>query len=1226
MSIKSLLFILFLYVCLAWVGSAYFYSGAEFRQAGLLWTGVGLLALLLLMTAARLLAWFRARRAAASAAPRRRPPTADPVNEDDAALRAIMQEANATLAKIPAYAASHGSSPISTLPLYLLIGPPESGKTATFLNSGLEPVPLAAQPNSGSPSGSRAVCTFWLARNSLFVEISGRVYNGEAERWAQTLRLLRGGEQVSGWRALWGKAPATAQLRGVVGFCDAKEFTSAASDPQRFERYCKAFQDRLRTIGEVFGAQYPVYQVIAKSDGIPYFPDFFEHLPESDAAQVLGYTLSPADASPAGKDGPTAEAQRLTSAFRELYHTLAERRIDHLLHEPDPRRRPAVYEFPRELKRIRTPLVQFLTDVFRPNPLVPGPILRGFYLTARREVEVAEGADAHQSEWSGSGSAMESTKLFRTADATQLFRAPDATQLFRSGDAGKLRAASTPRRLAPRWMFATDLFHSVVLADRVAAARPVQRHPYERERRAVVAGICAVCGLLAVAFGISWRQNRQLLGKVSAVTDAALQKRQNVATMQDLEPIDNLRAEIVVLRQGASLSYHWGLYSGDRILPAAREVYFRRFQQLLLNDLNSDLVGRLRAASANSDSGQYDTIYRALKAHLMITSGSCRLDSAAVAQALKEARQRMAPSAAPAWQGLVDRQIDFYASEMAYGNPCRLAEDAVARDSGREYLRRVKGVDRIYRGVLASAEPGLPKPQRLADLAQNYRAVLNGPADIPPVFSRGAWDSVQKASKDAGSGSLGEACVVGGGAGDPLRGLDSGLQATIQQMYVSDYIEHWRKYVTGFSIVRYQNAADAAHKLDLLSDHSSPLLALFALVGNQTNFPSAAGDSGMLEQVPVVGALVKKAGKAKEQAEAVSGKQPVGPPLITRSFQPVQWVVPPGGDTWIVERNAGYVNALAELGHSMQALANGALDPTIYQQAQQAYDKALEASSQVARGFRPVGVDGLDQAAKRLLDEPIVLAKPFIINSDKAAGEKVNSDLRLFCNSARNLFRKYPFQPKSTDEASPEEITAMFAPGTGELWKFQAKALADLVVKDGAHWKAKDPAKKPQVTQEMIDFLNRAESITAVFFPKGATAPHFTYSLRPKMDSNDVTLELDIDGNAFPWTSKLQKQFSWPAPAGTRNPGVVGREHIGAVVVPFASRPGLWAIFRIMADAEPRTPGSPTVEWKYLRGGSGRPEPIEPPVRLEFVDFPGGVDIFNPRFFEGFQCPMKAVQ
>jgi len=64
-----------------------------------------------------------------------------------------------------------------------------------------------------------------------------------------------------------------------------------------------------------------------------------------------------------------------------------------------------------------------------------------------------------------------------------------------------------------------------------------------------------------------------------------------------------------------------------------------------------------------------------------------------------------------------------------------------------------------------------------------------------------------------------------------------------------------------------------------------------------------------------------------------------------------------------------------------------------------------------------------------------------------------------------------------------------------------------------------------------------------------------------------------------------------------------------------------------MGDAEPRPLNSKMVEWKNLRGGDGRLEPIQPaPVRIEIVEFPGGRDVFNPTFFDGFQCPANAVQ
>src|SRR5206468_9750074 len=110
-------------------------------------------------------------------------------------------------------------------------------------------------------------------------------------------------------------------------------------------------------------------------------------------------------------------------------------------------------------------------------------------------------------------------------------------------------------------------------------------------------------------------------------------------------------------------------------------------------------------------------------------------------------------------------------------------------------------------------------------------------------------------------------------------------------------------------------------------------------------------------------------------------------------------------------------------------------------------------------------------------------------------------------------------------------------------------------------------------------------------------------------------------------TSSLQKQFTWPSAPGSTDVGAVVRLKAGGLTFPVASRGGMWGIFKAMADAEPRPLGSRIVEWKYVRGGDGRREAIQPaPVRVEIVEFPGGADVFNPKFFEGLQCPTTAVQ
>lgn len=1229
MTIKSLLFCLFLYIALAWVGAAYFYSGstADILHYGLLWTAIGLIVVLVSIIGSKLVGWWRIRRARSAAQPKTPAKPSTPVDPDEEALIALIAEANSALAKSPAFADKRGAPPLTTLPWYLLVGPEGTGKTSTMINSGLEPILLAGQVAGSVPIVPTRLCNLWMAKGAIFAEFGGRVFGGEIGRWSQLLRILRGSAPVPLWRRVWGEPVRQVDLRGVIAFCNATEFTAGSSDPQRLERSGRDWQERLGAIAEAFGLDIPVYLAITKCDKIRYFPEFFRRLPDPEAGQVLGSFLPFREraSTDSGEVFVEAEAKRLTSSFRLLYHALAERRLTQLAHEPDPTQRPAIYEFPRELKRIRSPLVQFLTDAFRPRSLGPKPVLRGYYLTAVRQVEAAAPDLGATRSAESTDNPMEATRLFR-GDATQLFHGDDLTKV-----------GGGRRNGGMAWMFSTDLFHKVVLRDRPPRNVPAVSGNLDRLHIWTFRAVAAVCALLCFAFVLSWVRNRELLSDVAAVPLAATRARGPIANLGDLEALDKLRQQIVRLEESVPLSMRWGLYSGDRVLPAARHAYFQRFHDLLLIDLNSVMIADLEALPPSPAAGApYDPAYRTLKAHLMISAQGCPVDPAFLSRSLKDVRPRIAPNAAAEWQALADRQIEFYANEAKYGELPRLPGDAAGREHARDYLRKLKGgIEQLYASLLGAAEKSVPKTQRLEDLASNYTKVLAGPEPVSPVYSPAGWALVEKASKESSAPAAGDPCVTGESTGAVGAWKQNAQTAeALQRMFFRDYAEHWRKYVDGFSVIRFASPDDAARKLDLLSDHSSPLLALLFLTANQTNFPApAAAPETLVEKLPGVKQIVGSAKKAEGQAKAVLNARPQGsdvfnsPADVTRSFQPVHWVEPPGSDKWVGERTAAYVDALGLLRRSMQDIAqSGTKDPAVHQTAIQNYDKALETVRQIVNGFSSIGVGALDGTVQHLLEAPIKLTNPFIVRDmDRAGLEKINRELRSFCQTERSTFSKYPFQLTSTD-ASLDEFASVFDPAKGLLWKFKEQSLADLVIKEGSLWKAKDPAKKPLVTAEMLAFLNRAQQIRDAFYAPAATQLGFSYNLRPKLDSRlkDFTLALRIDGVQFEWTSALRHQFTWPALPGTKDPGAVASLKTGATDLPFVSQGGVWGIFRVLGEAEPRDIGAREVEWKY--SSRGRREPMGVPVQLEIVEFPNGVDIFNPRFWQDFRCPAVAVQ
>ena len=1225
MSIKSLLLLLFLYVCLVWVGAAILKEGPQIREFGLLWTAVGLIAVLAWVVIAWLWGWFRIARARAAAKPKTpaKGPVAVALHEDDAALLALIGEAKVALAK--ATTASAQRIRLQDLPLYLLVGPENSGKTSTFLNSGLEPVALSGQTGGGQAIPTR-LANIWLARNALFVELGGRAFSGDLGRWASLLRALRGGSAVPMWRRLLKEADDGLSLRGIVAFCDVKEFTAAASPQgrEKLDRLSSLWRDRLGAITEVFGRHFPVYLITSKTDAVPHFADYFGRMHDPDLSQIFGCSLPLTAGGGTNAEAVSADAEnkRLTKTFSPLLHRLAERRIIHLAHENDESRRPGIYEFPRELRRIRPTLVQFMVDVFRPHPLRHTPFLRGYYFTGTCEEEIAGGPSRNPK-----------VDDISVSDVTGVFQG-DATQVFQNLEAAKAAQKPAGRaNVTRRWAFVSELFTSVVLQDNAVprTIAPVAGQRIDLYRKAACGAVCALCALLCGCFIWSWVGNSRLLESVN--TGGRGLVRGQRPTLADLQSLDELRQQATRLldydRNGPPWRLRWGLYAGGALAKPARDVYFQRFQEMLLNDLNGTITNHLKAVPASAGTGEanYDAVSKLLKAHLMISSGSCKPDPAFVTRALKQTLDETAAGSNYDWRLLADRQIEFYAGELPAGNPVRLVEDKAAVERARGYLRSIQGAERIYAALLSEAEKRFPNPQRLSTIAANYTQVLSGMGEVSGVFTPEGWNYVKNAAKNARSNTSGDSCVeetnfVGG----IQQNLE--LERALQRLFVRDYIDRWQRFVKSFSVLRYNGAADAERKLDVLADHKSPLLAVLALASKNTYFtapPPSAIDKPKKAIIDILG-KAKDAVSGQTDTNLPDVKAPEGQTEIMNAFQPVQWVVPAASETWVTDKNNAYVDALAQLGHSMQEISRGGeLDPAILQTASQNYDKAIAAARQLEQRLAP-NSNGLDVSVQRLLEEPIVQTQRLIPTPANPV-EKINAAARGFCGRISGTLHKYPFQP-STVDTQINELAQLFAPASGLVWKFQADTLADLVVKDGAHWKAKEGG-KATITSGMLNFLNRAQAVTDAFFPNGANQPQLLYTLRPKLDPayKDAFIELELDGVTHQWKTSLQKQFVWPASPAASKVGAVGRVVTGSLSFPFASRGGLWGIFRVMGDAEPRSISSKIVEWKYLHGGNGQSEPITPaPVRLEIVEFPGGADVFNPKFYEGLQCSGKAAQ
>lgn len=1227
--IRRLLFILFLYILLVWIAVAYLHFDDVPRmiKLGLLWTGVGVAALLLFLILERVVRWWMVRRSQQAVRPAQPAAVAAQaqMHPDDAALLTILREAEQRLAQAPV---APGTQPpgLFDLPMYLVLGPERAGKTSLVQNSGVEPALLAGQVASGGmPVMSTRLANVWVAQQAVFVEISGKIFGGDARRFGEFIANLSPRAKQPKWQR-WLQPSPPANIRGILLVCDAQKFTGTP-EPSELDRQAQQIRERLFATAATFGPGLPVYMVFSKLDSVKYFPEFFGRMADSDAGQLFGVLTAGKDAS-TDRIWAEAETKRLNKLFSALFLRLSDRRIAALAQETRQEVRAPVYEFPREFKRIRTHLVQFLVDVFKPDPLQPSPQLRGFFFSGIRK-----------SERMAAPPALPDASVFRSAT-----QASDATQIFSSEQKtsyGKSPFEQAPGRSVEQWMFVPDLFNNVLRQDRPVVIRPPA--PFNRYSKIAVGVAAGLALLVSLVWAVSWFGNSTLISRFQNSIES-LRRGGDELSLANLRVLDALRVQILEIDKRSPLRLHWGLYTGNELEEQAKRAYFARLRRLSLRDINEQLVSQLQHASDTSGGAGAGLTYDRLKTHRTITTLACTVDDRLVTRVLKSSAMDAFPSLTEDQRLLLNTQLDYYVSELAQDPkpPVVLTEDPDAESAARKYLRQSGGLDQQL-NMLLSALDRQVKPLSVADYADKYQVVLSGPSEIRGAFTKQGLrlfeDMVAKGNFGAGA----ETCVMGAVSGveDRLQGTQ--VRSQLLSMYYRQYADAWRNFLSSYHVIRYSGPADAARRLDILAGPTSPLLGIIRLVSANTDFPPPKpGELTWWEKGAKkvgFGSAVDdkaKATKAVDRVEqAVGGDSPrLTTADLARLFQPVQYTTPAQVDRLVNDNDADYIKGLRGLQSSLDALGRAASSEraTAIPQAQGALNQAKASETALADKFFDVGNEGLNKQLSDLLEQPIQLATAVIpSNTEAFSGGKKNGELAQFCRVISPILAKYPFSPSSQNDATLLEIAKAFSPIDGLVWKYVQQSGSDLAMKQGAEWKPNPALQGMKVAPELLQFLTSAQQLTDVFFSEGGMMqPRLRYVLRPVPPANaagqNIVVRLILDGKELNSQDPLQKTFYWPAPAGS-TPGAEGMVQVGSFTTGFGRFEGLWGVFRLFQNADDRIFGAKVVQWSEIRGlgKSVVAQPLNPPVKVEFVEFPGGKDLFNPLFFESLQCPRRAV-
>ena len=251
---------------------------------------------------------------------------------------------------------------IYSLPWYLLIGEPQSGKSTTLKNSGLE-FPVGTEALSGA--GGTRNCDWWFANEAVILDTAGRFTFQEdtapdQDEWSAFLRLLK-------------KYRKYCPINGVLVVIPS---TSLLEDtPEEQEKKATNIRQKLMHVQRVLQIRFPVFILVTKADRVLGFSEFFSKLDPIDQQQLVGW-------SNPDTPGKAYNPETFDETYEEIAVRLHKLRLKLLADEDNPAQADKLFVFPEEFGALKDPLKQYFKTIFLQTRFDEPFAFRGYYFSS----------------------------------------------------------------------------------------------------------------------------------------------------------------------------------------------------------------------------------------------------------------------------------------------------------------------------------------------------------------------------------------------------------------------------------------------------------------------------------------------------------------------------------------------------------------------------------------------------------------------------------------------------------------------------------------------------------------------------------------------------------------------------------------------------------------------------------------------------------------------------
>ncbi|EOF5050727.1 type VI secretion system membrane subunit TssM [Salmonella enterica] len=904
------------------------------------------------------------------------------------------------------------------LPWYMVIGPAGSGKTA-LLREGF-PSDIIYTPETVRGTEQRLYITPHVGKQAVIFDASGALC-GEPDADTLHRRLW------THWLDWLVQKRARQPLNGLILTLDLPDLLTAGK--RQREALLQALRSRLQDVRQHLHCQLPVYVVLTKLDLLAGFSPLFTSLDKTGRDAILGVTFT-------HRAHENDDWRTELNAFWQTWGEQLNQALPDLMLAQN-HHRSALFSFVRQMQGVNDTLSALLDSLLDGENM--DVMLRGVYLTSS----------------------------LQRGQVDDIFMQSAASQ-YRLGNSPQVAwplVDTTP-------YFTRNLFPQALLAEPNLSGENSVWLGNARRRMMMFTAASAVLIVLAAGgwhhyYNSNWNAGVRVLEQARTFMD--------VPPPQGIDDDGNLQLPLLNPVRDATLAYgDWGdrsrladlgLYQGRRIGPYVEQTYLQLLEQRYLPALTNGLIKDLATAPQNSE--QKLAVLRVLR---MLEDKSGRNDEVV--------KQYMAKRWSERFHGQRDIQAQLmahldYALQHTDWHAQRQAGegDAISRwtpydkpvmDAQKE-LSKLPVYQRVYQSLKTRAQGVLPADLNLRDqVGPTFDQVfISGDDDklvVPQLLTRhGLQSYFVKQRDELVALTAMDSWVLNLTRSVKYSDADRAeIQRQLTEQYLGDYTATWRAGMDNLNVRDYESVAELTGALEQIISGDQPLQRALTALRDNTHaivLPDKLDD------------------KAREEA-----------------------------------RSAPDYLLLARLGHEF-APENGTLDTqkdkestmqAVYRQLTELHRYLLAIQNAPAPGKSALKAVQLrlDQNSSDPIFATRQMAKTLPAPLNRWVGKLADQAWHVVMVEAvhymevdwrdsvvkpfsEQLADNYPFNPRSSQDASLDAFERFFKPG-GVLDTFYTQNLK-LFVEGGAEVNGDDTV---VIREDVLQQLERAQNIRDIFFSR----------------------------------------------------------------------------------------------------------------------------------------------